>query len=168
MNVNSELYPLVDYTPGEDLDLFQGDAELPFDLSVSEELTASADAMDRVAAWLDEAEAFAEAARNALTAALEHEGEEPYNTLRFFLDFHREELGDDLVKAMFPGEPLNELTDERMIEFLAVRRFAAVLSEETGEEAVQLDLGFNPEVTDEVLLVELTPDREVTFVEHES
>ena len=168
MNLTSELYPLVEYVPGEDLDLFQDDAELPFDLSVSEELTDSEDAMERVAAWLDDADGFAEKARAYLCHLLQEQDSEDYNTLRFFLDFHRDELGEDVVKALFPGEPLNELTDERMVEFLSIRRLAAVISDDTDEEAVQLDLSFNPEITDEVLLVELTPDKEITYIEHES
>ena len=95
----------------------------PFPLDIDSELTEKDDAMAGVAGILDEAEAFASAARDCLRAALENEENERHETVSFFMRFHLEELEMEEAQVCFGTEDPGALSAREMVDALAFLRF---------------------------------------------
>lgn len=123
----------------------------PFPLDIDSELTEKDDAMAGVAGILDEAEAFASAARDCLRAALENEEDEWHETVSFFMRFHLEELEMEEAQVCFGTEDPGALSAREMVDALAFLRFGVFGNAEEERPGPLLDLGFSREITDEVL-----------------
>ena len=123
----------------------------PFPLDIDSELTEKDDAMAGVAGILDEAEAFASAARDCLRAALENEENERHETVLFFMRFHLEELEMEEAQVCFGTEDPGALSAREMVHALAFLRYGIFWNAEEERAGLLLDLGFSREITDEVL-----------------
>ena len=91
------------YTPGEEIFNFPEESGLPFIFDVEEELTGDPAVMDAVGEMLDEAEKLAEKAKAAIKAALADEDSRYHSVVTFFMEFHRDDVGPDIVAELFPG-----------------------------------------------------------------
>ena len=127
------------YTPGEEIFNFPEESGLPFLFDVEGELTADSAAMDAVGEMLDEAERLAEKAKAAIKAALADEGS-PYHKLSF----------------------------AEMVDFLRLKRFGSLVDSEMNQQVFILDLSFNPEITDELMVVYFDLNQEIFCITHES
>ena len=142
------------YTPGEEIFNFPEESGLPFLFDVEEELTADSAAMDAVGEMLDEAERLAEKAKAAIKAALADEGS-PYNdAVVFFMEFHRDDVGPDIAAELFLGTDPAKLSFAEMADFL-------------NQQVFILDLSFNPEITDELMVVYFDLNQEIFCITHE-
>lgn len=168
MKLGSKMYPDVSYERGEDVYLFSGEAGLPFSLDIDSELTENDGAMASVARMLDEAEAFASAARDCLRAALENEEDEWHETVSFFMRFHLEELEMEEAQACFEAEDPSSLSAREMVDALAFLRFGVFWNAKEERPGLLLDLGFSRDITDEVLAVTMDCEKRVINVAHES
>ena len=138
MKLNSKRIDF-EYTPGEEIFTFPEDTGLPFFFDVDEELTDNPSAMDAVGEMLDEAETLAERAKAAIKAALADESS-PYHDLVTFIE---------------------------MVDLLRLKRFGSLVDGETGQQAFILDLSFNPEITDELMVVYFDLNKEIFYITHE-
>lgn len=95
------------YTPGEEIFNFPEESGLPFIFDVEEELTGDPAVMDAVGEMLDEAEKLAEKAKAAIKAALADEDSRYHSVVTFFMEFHRDDVGPDIVAELFrePTQP---------------------------------------------------------------
>ena len=168
MKLGSKMYPEVAYERGEDVYLFSGEAGLPFSLDIDSELTEKDGAMAGVAGILDEAEAFAAAARDCLRAALENEEDEWHETVSFFMRFHLEELEMEEAQICFGTEDPGALSAREMVDALTFLRFGVFWNAEEERPGPLLDLGFSRDITDEVLAVTMDCEKRVMNVAHES
>ena len=168
MKLGSKMYPDVSYERGEDVYLFSGEAGLPFSLDIDSELTEKDGAMAGVAGILDEAEAFAAAARDCLRAALENEEDEWHETVSFFMRFHLEELEMEEAQICFGTEDPGALSAREMVDALTFLRFGVFWNAEEERPGLLLDLGFSRDITDEVLAVTMDCEKRVMNVAHES
>ena len=167
MKLNSKRLDL-EYQPGEEIFCFPEESGLPFIFDVEEELTADPVAMDAVGEMLDKAEEFAEQAKAAIKAALVDK-DSPYNdTVTYFMRFHRDELPHDIVAELFRESDPAKLTFDEMVDLLRLKRFGSWLDGENNEQAFILDLSFNPEITDELLVVYFDLKQEIFCIAHES
>ena len=156
------------YTPGEEIFTFPEESGLSFIFDVEEELTSEPAAMDAVGKMLDEAEELAEKAKAAIRAALEDE-DSPYNdVVTFFMEFHRDDVGPDIAAELFPETDPAKLSFAEMVDFLRLKRFGSWVDGETNQQAFILDLSFNPEITDELLVVYFDLNQEIFCITHES
>ena len=156
------------YTPGEEIFTFPDDSGLPFIFDVEEELTGDPAAMDVVGEILDEAEKLAEKAKAAIKAALADE-DSPYHSLvTYFMQFHRDEVPPDIAAELFPGTDPAKLSFAEMVDFLKLKRFGSLVDGETNQQSFILDLSFNPEITDELLVVYFDLNKEIFCITHES
>ena len=156
------------YTPGEEIFHFPEDTGLPFLFDVAKELTADPAAMDAVGEALDEAERLAEKAKAAIKAALADEGS-PYNdAVVFFMEFHRDDVGPDIAAELFPGTDPAKLSFAEMADFLRLKRFGSLVDSEMNQQVFILDLSFNPEITDELMVVYFDLNQEIFCITHES
>ena len=156
------------YTPGEEIFTFPEESGLSFIFDVEEELTADPAAMDAVGKMLDEAEELAEKAKAAIQGALADE-DSPYHSLvTYFMQFHRDEVPSDIAAELFPGTDPAKLSFAEMVDFLRLKRFGSWVDGETNQQAFILDLSFNPEITDELMVVYFDLNQEIFCITHES
>ncbi|MBS6173738.1 MAG: DUF2004 domain-containing protein [Clostridiales bacterium] len=156
------------YQPGEEIFNFPEESGLPFLFDVEEDLTADPVAMDVVGEMLDEAEKLAEKAKAAIKAALADENSPYHNVVTFFMKFHRDDIGPDIAAELFPETDLTKLTFAEMVDFLRLKRFGSLIDSETEQQVFILDLSFNPEITDELMVIYFDLNREIFCITHES
>ena len=157
-----------EYTPGEEIFNFPEESGLPFIFDVEEELTADPAAMDAVGKMLDEAEELAGKAKAAIKAALADEGAPYHDAVTFFMRFHRDEVPPDITAELFPGTDPAKLSFAEMVDFLKLKRFGSLVDGEKNQQAFILDLSFNPEITDELMVIYFDLNKEIFCITHES
>ena len=157
-----------EYTPGEEIFNFPEESGLPFIFDVEEEVTADPAAMDAVGKMLDEAEELARKAKAAIKAALADEGAPYHDAVTFFMRFHRDEVPPDITAELFPGIDPAKLSFAEMVDFLKLKRFGSLVDGEKNQQAFILDLSFNPEITDELMVVYFDLNKEIFCITHES
>lgn len=157
-----------EYTPGEEFFTFPEDTGLPFIFDVEEELTCDPAAMDAVGKMLDEAEKLVEKAKTAIKAALADQNSTYHNIVTFFMQFHRDEVDSDIAADLFPGTDLTKLSFANMVDFLQLKRFGSCVDSEEEQQAFILDLSFNPEITDELMVIYFDLNKEIFCITHES
>lgn len=156
------------YTPGEEIFTFPDESGLPFLFDVDEELTDNLDAMATVGKMLDEAEQLGEKAKVAIKAAIEDEGSPFHDTVTFFMQFHRDDVGPDIAAELFPGTDPAKLSFAEMVDFLKLKRFGSLADDEKDEQVFIMDLSFNPEITDELMVIYFDLKKEIFCITHES
>jgi len=156
------------YTPGKEIFTFPEDTGLPFIFDVEEELTENPAAMDAVGEMLDAAEELAEKAKATIQAALADEGSPYHDIVTYFMQFHRDEVDPDTAAALFPGIDPAKLSYAEMVDFMQLKRFGSCVDGEDERQAFILDLSFNPEITDELMVVYFDLNREIFCITHES
>ena len=156
------------YTPGEEIFTFPEESGLSFLFDVDEELTDNPAAMDTVGEMLDEAEKLAEKAKAAIKTALKDENSPYHDVVTFFMEFHRDDVGPDIAAELFPGTDPSKLSFAEMVDFLKLKRFGSLVDSETEQQAFILDLSFNPEITDELMVVYFDLNQEIFCITHES
>ena len=135
------------YTPGEEIFNFPEESGLPFLFDVEGELTADSAAMD---------------------AALADEGSPYHDAVVFFMEFHRDDVGPDIAAELFPGTDPAKLSFAEMADFLRLKRFGSLVDSEMNQQVFILDLSFNPEITDELMVVYFDLNQEIFCITHES
>ncbi len=168
MKLNSRNYPNIESTPGEEIFLGKGEAGQPFWFDVEEELTADEAAMERVALMLDRVDELEAAAKKFLKETLADEESENYATVAYFMEFHRDELEPEDTAALFPVDDPTALSFSEMVDYLRVDRFGSIADAKTGAQGFIMDLNFNPEITDELMVIYFDADGSVVCVTHES
>ena len=156
------------YTPGEEIFNFPEKSGLPFLFDVEEELTADPVTMDAVGEMLVEAEKLAEKAKAAIKAALADEGDSYHSIVTYFMQFHRDEVPPDIATELFPGTDLSKLSFAEMVDFLRLKRFGSLVDSEMNQQVFILDLSFNPEITDELMVIYFDLNKEIFCITHES
>ena len=156
------------YTPGEEIFKFPEESGLPFLFDVDEELTDNPAAMDAVGEMLDETEKLAEKAKAAIKAALKDENSPYHDVVTFFMEFHRDDVGQDIAAELFPGTDPSKLSFAEMVDFLRLKRFGSLVDSETEQQVFILDLSFNPEITNELMVIYFDLNKEIFCIIHES
>ncbi|WP_337944818.1 DUF2004 domain-containing protein, partial [Flavonifractor sp.] len=113
-------------------------------------------------------ETLAEKAKAAIKAALADESSPYHDLVTFFMQFHRDDVGPDIAADLFPGTDPAKLSFIEMVDFLRLKRFGSLVDGETGQQAFILDLSFNPEITDELMVVYFDLNKEIFCITHES
>lgn len=167
MKLNSKRIDF-EYTPGEEIFTFSEDTGLPFLFDVDEELTDNPSAMDAVGEMLDEAETLAEKAKAAIKAALSDQGAPYHDLVTFFMQFHRDDVGPDIAAELFPGTDPSKLSFAEMVDFLKLKRFGSLVDDEMDQQVFIMDLSFNPEITDELLVIYFDLNKDIFCITHES
>ena len=55
-----------------------------------------------------------------------------------------------------------------MVDFLKLKRFGSLVDDEMNQQVFILDLSFNPEITDELMVVYFDLNKEIFCITHES
>lgn len=164
--LNSKKYPDVTYEEGEDTYLSSGEFYLPFSFDVEAALTEGDAAMTAVAKALDEVDDYEKIAKAYLKAVLANEEDENYGEVSYFMEFHRDEVDPDTAAKLFPIDDPSALTFAEMVDYLRLNRFGSFLDD--GSQGFIMDLCFNPEITDELMVIYFNADKQIVNVAHES
>ena len=168
MNLKSKNYPSIEYEKGEEIFLSPEEINSSFYFDVEEELTSNDEAMAIVASMIDEVDTLVEAAKDFLKNTLSNEGNEYYGTVAYFMEFHRDEMDADTVLELFPSSNVDTITFIEMVDFLKMIRFGSLIDNKTNQQAFIMDLSFNPELTDELMVIYFNLEKQVFYVTHES
>ena len=109
-----------------------------------------------------------EKAKKAIKSALEDENNQYHDTVTFFMRFHRDDVSPDIAADLFPGTDPAKLSFVEMVDFLRLKRFGSLIDGNDGQQAFILDLSFNPEITDELMVVYFDLSKEIFCITHES
>ena len=156
------------YTPGEEIFTFPEESGLSFLFDVDEELTDNPAAMDTVGEMLDEAEKLAEKAKAAIKTALKDENSPYHDVVTFFMEFHRDDVGPDIAAELFPGTDPAKLSFAEMVDFLRLDRFGSLVDYKMDQQVFIMDLSFNPEITDELMVIYFDLNQEIFCITNES
>ena len=168
MNLKSNNYPTIEYEKGEEIFLSPEEINSSFYFDVEEELTSNDEAMAIVASMIDEVDTLVEAAKDFLKNTLSNEENEYYGTVAYFMEFHIDEMDADTVLELFPSSNVDTITFIEMVDFLKMIRFGSLIDNKTNQQAFIMDLSFNPELTDELMVIYFNLEKQVFYVTHES
>ncbi len=173
MLLNSKKFPEVSYNKGEEIWVGEGELGLPFNFDVTEDLTASTQAMELVSTFLDDIDALKENTIKYLKALLLKKTEQSAtdseeHILCYFLEFHRDEFDIETLKNLLGTQDVVNITLERMTDFLLIKRFGSYIDKKLNEQAFIMDLSFNSEYTDELLVIYFNKNKEIFNISHES
>ena len=168
MNLKSNNYPTIEYEKGEEIFLSPEEINSSFYFDVEEELTSNDEAMAIVASMIDEVDTLVEAAKDFLKNTLSNEENEYYGTVAYFMEYHRDEMDADTVLELFPSSNVDTITFTEMVDFLKMIRFGSLIDNKTNQQAFIMDLSFNPELTDELMVIYFNLEKQVYYVTHES
>ena len=168
MNLKSNNYPSIEYEKGEEIFLSPEEINSSFYFDVEEELTSNDEAMAIVASMIDEVDTLVEAAKDFLKNTLSNEENEYYGTVAYFMEYHRDEMDADTVLELFPSSNVDTITFIEMVDFLKMIRFGSLIDNKTNQQAFIMDLSFNPELTDELMVIYFNLEKRVYYVTHES
>ena len=168
MNLKSKNYPTIEYEKGEEIFLSPEEIDSSFYFDVEEELTSNDEAMTIVGSMMDEVDTLVETAKDFLKNTLSNEENEYYGTVAYFMEFHRDEMDADTVLELFPSSNVDTITFIEMVDFLKMIRFGSLIDNKTNEQAFIMDLSFNPELTDELMVIYFNLEKQVFYVTHES
>ena len=168
MNLKSKNYPSIEYEKGEEIFLSPEEIDSSFYFDVEEELTSNDEAMTIVGSMMDEVDTLVEVAKDFLKKTLLNEKNEYYGTVAYFMEFHRDEMDADTVLELFPSSNVDTITFTEMVDFLKMIRFGSLIDNKTNQQAFIMDLSFNPELTDELMVIYFNLEKQVYYVTHES
>ena len=80
----------------------------------------------------------------------------------------RDEVGPDIAAELFPGTDPAKLSFAEMVDFLKLKRFGSLVDGEMDQQVFIMDLSFNPEITDELMVIYFDLNQEIVCITHES
>ena len=104
----------------------------------------------------------------AIKAALADEDSRYHSVVTCFMEFHRDDVGPDIAAELFPGTDPSKLSFAEMVDFLKLKRFGSLVDSEMNQQVFILDLSFNPEITDELMVIYFDLNKEIFCITHES
>ena len=152
MYIKTNKYQDIEYEKGEEIFLAPEEFGGSFYFDVEEDLTLDDEAMKNVAEALDEVDAFVTSAKDFLKKILAGEENEDYGTVSYFMEYHRDET----------------MNFTEMVDYLEAVRFGSIIDSKTQQQAFIMDLSFDPELTDELMVIHFNLDKQPYYVAHES
>ena len=104
----------------------------------------------------------------SIKAALADEDSRYHSVVTFFMEFHRDDVGPDIAAELFPGTDPSKLSFAEMVDFLKLKRFGSLVDDEMNQQVFIMDLSFNPEITDELMVIYFDLNQEIFCITNES
>jgi len=178
--IPSTKFPGLEYTPGNDIwiDNLMPDNNIPFYFHISEKITQNEAAIARAAHALDHMDELVNKARAHLRDIIQSKTDPHYELLHDFFDFHLLEMDEESLEEMLGIEQQPEtLSELEMVDLLMLKRLGSGLGEgwlgrnfkkEQEEQIFVMDFTFNPEYTDQLIVVYLDANENILTISHES
>jgi hypothetical protein len=166
--IDSKAFPQISYEAGEEIWLDPDETIRPFYFDVTEDITGDEKGMEAVAAFLDALEDIQGQVIRAIKGIIADSTNEYHETIKYFLEFHRDELDPDVVENLTGVAHGKELTFEEWVDHLKLNRLGSYIDDNLNRQAFIMDWNFDPEISDELLVVYLCPNGEIFGISHES
>lgn len=177
--IPSTKFPSLEYTPGESIwiDNLMPDNKIPFYFNVSEKITQNESAIARVSHALDHMDELVNKARAHLRDIIQNTKDPSYELLHDFFAFHLLEMDDVSLKVMFGMEQPGTLSELEMVDLLMLKSLGSGLGEgwlgsnfekEQKKQIFIMDFTFDPEYTDQLIVVYLDANENILTISHES
>ncbi len=163
--VASKKYPNIVFTPGIEiwLDDLKPESPFPFYFDVEGSLTTDEGAMTNVAFALDQLDQLESKVRQHFK-----ENVSSSELLQFFFQHHLTEMDEASLQEMLHTENPDDLTEYELIDCLILKRFGAGFDAKLNAYVYMMDFSFDPDYTDELVVVYLDSDFNVITISHES
>ena len=168
MNLKSNNYPDIEYEKGEEIFLAPEEFGGSFYFDVEEDLTLDKEAMNNVAEALDEVDTFVISAKDFLKKTLIDVENDYHSTVSYFMEYHRDEMDEDTLSEIFPSSDIETMNFTEMVDYLEAVRFGSIIDSKTQQQAFIMDLSFDTELTDELMVIRFNLDKQPYYVAHES
>ena len=168
MNLKSKKYPNIKYEKGQEIFLSPEEMNSHFYFDVEEELTSNNEAMNIVAEMLDEVEMLEKTAKNFLKKILDDKKNEYYDVVLYFMEFHRDEIDSDVTVELFQVDNPSDLSFVEMVDLLKIKRLGGLIDSESQQQIFIVDLSFNTDFTDELIVIYFNLEKQIFYVTHES
>ncbi|MBE1553992.1 DUF2004 domain-containing protein [Sporosarcina limicola] len=177
--IPSRKFPSLEYTPGESIwidNLMPGN-QIPFYFNVSEKITQNESAIARVSHALDHMDELVNKARAHLRDIIQNTKDPSHKLLHDFFAFHLLEMDDESLKVMFGMEQPGTLSELEMVDLLMLKSLGSSLGEgwlgsnfekELKKQIFIMDFTFDPEYTDQLVVVYLDANYNILTISHES
>lgn len=168
--LNSKKFPNILYESREDIYYFPEEIGTSFSFDVTKDLTGDIEAMNRVASFLDDLNKLKEKALIHIRSVLNNKANQYHDTIVCFLEIHKDTsvFKEETIKNMFGIDSIGDFDIEKMIDFLKVKRFGSYIDDELNEQAFIMDLSFNSDYTDELMVVYFNISKDIFAIAHES
>ena len=166
--LNSKKHPNISYTAGEDIWLDGDETGLTFKLTVDSDVTNNIDAMNIIADFLDDIDTLKSKAVEYLKSVLANKEHDDYQLVHSFLECHEDEMGTETYIEMLGVDEENKPSLEEAIDYLNIRRLGSNIDKKSGKQELVMDLCFNPEFTDQLMVIYFDTNKEIILVSHES
>ncbi|MEC0090854.1 DUF2004 domain-containing protein [Paenibacillus macquariensis] len=177
--IPSTKFPEIAYIPGESIwiDNLIPDNKIQVYLSVSEKITQNEIDIDHVSHALDHMDELVNKARAHLRDIIQNTKDPSYKLLHDFFDFHRLEMDDESLKVMFGMEQPRTISELEMVNLLMLKSLGSSLGEgwlgrefekELKKQIFIMDFTFDPEYTDQLIVVYLDANYNILTISHES
>lgn len=166
--LDSKKFSNIMYEEGNEILYFSEDIGTSFSFDVTKDLTSNEASMKIVASFLDDTDALVAKAHLYLKEVLLDEQSEYHDTVKFFLSFHKDEMDVETLRKMLGVSEVENLSLLEMIDFLKIQRLGSLIDEYLNEQVFVMDLCFNPDVTDELMVIYFNLEKDIVLVTHES
>ncbi|MFD0712985.1 DUF2004 domain-containing protein [Paenibacillus sp. GCM10027626] len=175
----STKFPGIEYTSGNKIwiDSLMPDHKIPFYFHVSEKITQNEAAITCAAHALDHMDELVNKARAHLKDIIQSKKDPDYKLLHDFFGFHLLEMDEETLKEMLGTEQPETLSEPEMVDLLMLNSLGSGLGEgwlgsnfekEQKEQIFIMDFTFNPEYTDQLIVVYLDANENILTISHES
>lgn len=157
----------ISYLPCREAGKDNEELGLPFSFDVTGELAAENGGMDTALAYFDDLGTLRQKAILYLKAALYDKGTQRYETIHGFLENHCEDFSGKTMRQLLWLTSLKGLTLQKMVERLRVTGFGSFIASSSKEQVFTVEMGFNPDLTEERITVYFNREKEAIDISHE-
>ena len=166
--LNSKKHLNISYTEGEELFFLEDEVGLSFSFEVEGEITENSESMDLVANALDNVDTLKSTAIAYLKSALANTRDDDYQLVHDFLSDYEDDMETEDYQEMLGIDEDTELSLDKMIDRFTINRFGSYIDPETNEQMFVIDLSFDPEYTDQLMVINFDINKKIVSISHES
>lgn len=93
---------------------------------------------------------------------------EYYDVVSYFMEFHRDEIDSDVTVELFQVDNPSDLSFVEMVDLLKIKRLGGLIDSESQQQIFIVDLSFNTDFTDELIVIYFNLEKQIFYVTHES
>ena len=93
---------------------------------------------------------------------------EYYDVVSYFMEFHRDEIDSDVAVELFQVDNPSDLSFVEMVDLLKIKRLGGLIDSESQQQIFIVDLSFNTDFTDELIVIYFNLEKQIFYVTHES
>ncbi len=166
--VPSEVYD-IKYEKGDDIyeeNLVTKEKNV-ISIMTDELVTKDDNLMKEIFIALDDVDSLITKGKDKIIEVLTDNTNKYYELVKYYMDFHIEEVGEEYHEDLFGVKNAKELGIIEVAKLLKPKMVSVHLNKENKYE-ITLDFSYNSEITDELMVIVFNQDLDIIYVTHES